>query len=367
MSKLIESACLLLQKMYDPQQALFSYTTIVENGIYQNDFSYPWSLRYTINSHLGLQEAQRNGFIEWDSQAEIDRFLALHEAQIKSAADQGLLLAAATRASSSAAGRIFQRVKQLTAQKSGLLELTLQDVSWLLLGLIEYSASTHSAEALSTTEKLFQQVDRYFLNKDSMLPYYQLSAWRKPFSNFGGIVYFLQAFSEYARRLKSKYAEVIFRESVAKMIHLQGPNGEWPWFFNASSGVVADYYPVYSVHQDSMAMLFLLPAVDLGVAGASQAVEKSYRWLFGANQLGATMMVSAPEFFIYRCIHRRERLQRMRRYGRALLGWLTGGSARLARPDQLEVLRHGRSYHPGWILYAWASRTDFSEFTQLEL
>ena len=50
----------------------------------------------------------------------------------------------------------------------------------------------------------------------------------------------------------SKAAEVA--SACAKhMCELQGPQGQWWWHFDIRTGRVVEHYPVYAVHQDSMA------------------------------------------------------------------------------------------------------------------
>ncbi len=367
MLKLIQASFSLLQKMYDPKRALFSHTTDLNGGKPTSDFSYPLSLRYTINVLAGLQRAQEHRHLRWDVDGVLDCFLRLHGQHVTNAGDKGLLLYVAARGHSNHEHRLFAEVRDLVGQSGRLRELNLQEVSWMLSGLTEYAAASEKPEAVRAAEDLFRFIDRYFLNKDTMLPFHCLSLWRKPFTTFGGIVYFLKALAEYAAAFNNAYAEVMFKEGVGKILEFQGPQGEWPWFYNVFDSKVADWYPIYSVHQDSMAMLFLLPAVDLGVGGAAQAIEKSYRWLFGNNQLGTPMMVASPDFFIYRCIHRRGSLERPKRFGRSLLLSAIRKPARFAANPQLEVVMHGRSYHPGWILFSWSPRKDFTEFTDLRM
>jgi hypothetical protein len=119
---------------------------------------------------------------------------------------------------------------------------------------------------------------------------------------------------------------------------------------DARTGMAFDVYPVFSVHQDSMAMLFLLPALDAGESLAEQAIIRSIAWGFGANELDVRFYRESP-FFAYRSIERDERLPRLRRYlrsvGRAAGGY--GGTA-------LRLNDECRSYHLGWILYVWSAR-----------
>ena len=109
----------------------------------------------------------------------------------------------------------------------------------------------------------------------------------------------------------------LFEVGVGRALDIQGSRGEWPWLIRTSSGGVVDPYPVFSVHQDSMAMLFLLPAHDQGVPGAAQAAPRSLEWCFGANELSERFYVPEP-FFAYRSIERVGSAPRLRRYVRAL-------------------------------------------------
>lgn len=72
---------------------------------------------------------------------------------------------------------------------------------------------------------------------------------------------------------------------------LQGPQGEWPWFFDAVSGRVLDFYEVYSVHQYGMAPALLEWAERFGRREARDALIKGFNWVLGHNQLGRTMLV----------------------------------------------------------------------------
>ena len=59
------------------------------------------------------------------------------------------------------------------------------------------------------------------------------------------------------------------------MLGIQGSQGQWPWMISSRTSIPLDFYPVFGVHQDSMAMLFLHPALDLGLPGAAGAIERS--------------------------------------------------------------------------------------------
>src|ERR1700680_3064098 len=80
-----------------------------------------------------------------------------------------------------------------------------------------------------------------------------------------GLFALLLACYAYGELMNDDRAIQIANTCVRKLIERQGPNGEWPWFFDAASGRVLDFYEVYSVHQYGMAPAFLELAEQHGV------------------------------------------------------------------------------------------------------
>jgi len=93
---------------------------------------------------------------------------------------------------------------------------------------------------------------------------------------------------------------------VTQLIALQGPRGEWPWFFAPGRGTIADFYEVYAVHQYGMAPAILHHAIMHGVPGAREALVNGFIWLFGNNELGRTML--RPELHLFYRSRRRARI-----------------------------------------------------------
>ena len=366
MSQLIEKASALLSNMFDEKRGLFSYSTRIENRTYSNDFSHPSAIRYTINCLAGIQRAVKFYPRLWDLGDILERFLAHQLDNIKNEGDNGLLLAVLAEAEHDNVKVQLKKVQKIIENKKVLLGCSLQDLCWILTGLTSYAKKSGSEVGRELSERVFKVLHQHYFNRDTLFPFHSLEAYRRRFVSFGGIVYFLKSLYDYSHTFSDKYAETIFRELTIRIISLQGPMGEWPWFFDAKRGEVVDYYQIYSVHQDSMAMLFLFPALDLGVPGASEAIERSYRWLFGVNELNEPMIVSQP-FFIFRSIKRKEGWEREKRYARAVLRSITRKKVRQINPYLLEINKECRSYHIGWILYAWSGRGDFQEFTELQL
>ncbi len=364
MSRLVQQASRLLREMFDEVQALFSYSLREVDGRYVNDYSHPSRIRYTINVLAGLQAANDVEELGWDVADLVDRFVSLHLPAVVNAADKGLMLHVLASAGHERGGAVLSEIEALLDSWEVTARLNLQEIGWLLSGLCRHAEITGDSRSVASAERLFRVMDRNYLNRDTLLPRFTSQWWRRQFTSFGGLTYFLMALRDYAAAFSDPYAEMVFRESVMKTIQLQGRGGEWPWFVNVNQQRVAEWYPVYSVHQASMAMLFLLPAFDMGVTGARASIEKSVSWLAGGNQLGIPMMRVEP-FMTFRCIRRREPAARALTYSRSLARSVLHSQAPAVRPAMLEVNTECRSYEIGWLLYAWAGRKDFEAFTEL--
>jgi hypothetical protein len=345
----------LLRAMFDERTFLFAYSTALCDGQYVHDFAHPAVYRYTINSLAGIQRAQMYQSLGWEMAPIIDGFLALHGSRVANPADNGLLLYLLAVEGHPEAESRLARAERIVTDPLAARRLNLQDLSWLLVGLTKVAELTGETRATAAAKQCWNVLYQRFCNSSTRLPFYNLGRYRRGFTSFGGIAYFLWSAFEFARVFNDVRAWTAFQAGVRQVINLQGVRGEWPWFINANNGGVLDWYQLYSVHQDSMSMLFLLPARDAGLPGVEEAIEKSCSWLFGNNELGAVMIVDSP-FFIYRSIRRRERFERGRRYLRALgleiFGWHQNPQA----PSRLEINRECRSYHIGWLLFAWAGR-----------
>jgi hypothetical protein len=224
----------------------------------------------------------------------------------------------------------------------------------MLWGLIALARS-EVAGAASLAEKIFSALIRDFFDRESLLPRHTSRPWRRNSVSFGGVVYFLRALHEYAEWAQDAYAARLFRFGVGRVQSIQGSRGEWPWLIDVRAVTPIDVYPVYSVHQDSMAMLFLLPALDLGLPDVRESIERSYRWVLGDNEIAMPMIVDEP-FFRYRSLERRGPLQRPRRALRSLPGVVRVSRRRASQTHGVRINRECRSYEMGWVVFAWADR-----------
>ncbi len=362
MSALVDSCVSFLRLAFREEDALFSYSTRLDGGRILNDFDHPGALRYTINTYLGLTAVARQGVDVWAGGVEssLERFLGRYSCAIERPADLGLLtlLLAEREMGVDRVAAELERVRSAVRER-GPRGLHMQDLGWMLWGATA-AARYDVPRADDLAHSLSALIARRFVHLRSGLPRHSLAAHRRHVVSFGSLVYFLRAMFEYASAFGDADAREAFRAGAAQAIAIQGGRGQWPWMIDVRSGRPVDRFPVFSVHQDSMAMLFLHPALEDGLPLAAQAIERSVAWIFGDNEL-ATSMVAREPFLIYRAIERDESMPRARRYLRSIVVPRT-----LAAPRaMLRINRECRSYHIGWILYAWAGREESSAWAPL--
>jgi hypothetical protein len=346
--------------MYEPERALFPYSTRLGPHGFEHTFEHPHTIRYTINTLLGVQRAaQRDAGDPFVQSADVmvDRFLDLHLGEIANPADLGLLLLLGAEGGRDEAllGDLVTRIGE-TVERTPVRNFTIQELGWMLWGA-SVAARLGAPGAGGLADRLFALVDESFVDRDSLLARHDRSRHRGRIVSFGGTVYFLRAAYEYAALTGETRAARLFENGVRAMVRIQGPQGEWPWMISVHSGIPLDFYPVFGVHQDSMAMLFLLPALDDGLLDVDEAIARSLAWSLGENELGEQMYGSG-RFFAYRSIRRLQPLFRQQRYARSLARALADRPGSLTGGKGLIVNRECRSYHLGWILFAWAGRPD---------
>jgi hypothetical protein len=354
---LCEGSLAYLKAVYWPPAALFPYSSVVDSGAYVSDFRPVEARRYTINVLLGLKQAAEHAAEDrWLAGVDdmVDAFVERHDRHLASLADNGLLLVllSADEKPHPHAAAVVRRLDSFV-RETPLGRMTMQDLAWMLWGAV--AAARHGLDgADELADRIIRLVTGPFLDPAKLLPRHSIQRYRRGLVSFGALVYCLRALAEYATYTGEDRAEELFRSGVEAALALQGPQGEWPWLIDLRTGKPADWYPIFAVHQDSMAILFLAPAAARGISGTSSTMRRSIGWILGDNELGERMVEDEP-FCLYRSLERAELLPRMRRYARYAGARVLGHSASFpASSGSLRVNRECRPYHAGWILYVWA-------------
>ncbi len=357
MTQLCRASRAFLLEVVRPEDGLFPYSSRLRGSGYVNDFDHPAAVRYTINSLLGLQAAARSDPEELDPVAVerlAEKFLHRHGASIDNPADLGLLLVLLEELDLSRprADKALGDVRSIL-RGPAVDRLTMQDVSWMLWGACA-ARRAGVPHATTLVHELRDLISTRFVDRQSGFPRHDLSRTRRDVVSFGALTYFLRGMAELYRLTEDPWARQTFEEGVRAVVAIQGPLGEWPWLMSVRRRVPLDFYPVFGVHQDSMSMLFLHPALDMGLP-VSGAIESSLAWVAGQNEL-LTPMIHYGPFVAYRSVERAERLPRVRRYVRSTSRAALGGPARSGAGRGVRINSECRSYHLGWLLYVWSGR-----------
>jgi hypothetical protein len=183
---------------------------------------------------------------------------------------------------------------------------------------------------------------------------------RRRLPNFATEIYTLAALVSLARHDIDHHARAEAEELADHLLRLQLDDGGWPWLFDADRACVIERYEIYSVHQDAMAPMALLPLSELtGEPRWRAAAVKGLAWSRGANELGVDFF-DEERGFAHRSIRRKPPWNRM------TLWSATASNLVLGRPMGLpvggvEVNATCRPYHLGWILEAWAGHSEVVE------
>jgi hypothetical protein len=256
---------------------------------------------------------------------------------------------------------VARHVESLLSTADNWRSFRAQDLGMLLAGIIA-QAQAGDRRWASFIDPLFAFLcERYYA--PSGLFFDQPYGFRRRFASFATQTYLTLACYLYGEFTGRPDAIAMADGSTRKLIALQGPQGEWPWFFDALRGTVLDYYEVYSVHQYGMAPAFLEHAEQHGVKEARGALIKGFEWVLGENQLCRQMLVPDLQLSIRSQVRKGEQRTAKRRMLRALANAHLHRQAGLIDPAGLDVRLECRSYELGWILWSFGRRTDLERLT----
>jgi glycosyltransferase involved in cell wall biosynthesis len=254
-------------------------------------------------------------------------------------------------------------ILRLLNDRRAWLSFTAQDLGMILAGVASQAKYEPALWSPFAHELFRHLVERYYCM--SGLFFNNVLHLRRRYTSFATHTYLTLACYLYGERFARQDAIDLANACVRKLIELQGPNGEWPWFFDTRKGVVVDFYEVYSVHQYGMAPAFLEFAERNGVREAREAINRSFGWVLGKNQLNRRMLVPDLGLTIRSQYRSREQNTKMFRLFRSLSSSLTSsGESTLAKPQDVRLRLECRSYELGWMLWAFARRSDVRELTQ---
>lgn len=363
-SPLIDYALKGLDRCWLPRHGRWSHIYHLDGRAEPNQ-SVPYSdVFYTINVLLGFSRVKHvPSHIDLRAIFEQNVTRLLTEPVPKYALGVALWTSAELRLEIPA--NVLTFIKGILSEKQNWRAFRAQDLGMILSGVVA-QASVDPAPWSALARELADFLrDRYHCPSGLFCdaPY----GIRRRFASFATETYLTLACYMYGEFAKDSRFIDMANACTRTLIAFQGPNGEWPWFFDAPRGLVLDYYEVYSVHQYGMAPAFLECAERHGVDGAREAIAKGFKWVLGNNQLQKPMLMPNLHLTI-RSQVRKDGLQTNKiRMLRAIKNSLLRQRSGLIDPAGIGLRLECRSYELGWILWSFGRRTDFPELTNHRL
>ncbi len=229
------------------------------------------------------------------------------------------------------------------------------EVAWTLSALATADRGTkYRAEARAAWSRLrdaFCPDSGLFCHwtKGRVAPWY-----RRHVSCFADQVYPIQALARYHRAFGCESSLDTAAACAARICRLQGPAGQWWWHYDVRTGQVVEGYPVYTVHQDSMAPMALMDLHEAGGPDFTEAIRRGLRWMTETPEVNRCL-IDDEQVLIWRSVKRSDPGKAVRKIRAVVsrmapmcrLKWMD----KLFRPTVVDY--EDRPYHLGWILYAW--------------
>ncbi|MDI4641732.1 hypothetical protein K9U39_12410 [Rhodoblastus acidophilus] len=359
-SPLVNFALRGLEHCWLPEHGRWSHIYHLDGRASPNE-SLPHSdVFYTLNVLLGMSRV-----------AEIPEGLDLREIFDRNARELtrlpvrkyafGMALWASAELGFAIPDDVARAVRAILEDSDAWRDFHAQDLGMLLTGVVAQTRAGRD-EWRPYAQPLFRFLqDRYHGGAGLFFdtPY----GLRRRFASFATQIYLAIACYQYGDLTGDVPAIAMASACAGKLIALQGPQGEWPWFFDAASGRVLDFYEVYSVHQYGMAPALLEWGERYGVPGAREALIRGFQWVFGRNQLGRSMLLRESGLSIRSQIRKDELQNKTPRMLRAVGNMLLGRSSGLIDSAGVGLRLECRSYELGWILWSFGRRNDLPQLT----
>lgn len=317
---------------------------------------------YSLNVLLGLAQLPDQGAAtRWDPKQLLGQFAEQMLGLPVRPYAFGMAMWASHNLGEELPGSTLDACRRLLKDEAAWRGFKAQDLGLLLSGAS--MLSTHQDQPWrEATQRLFNYIRSELDGGVSGLFHDSATGVRRTLVTYATNVYSTLACFHFGEAFENQDAIERALRCVNALARAQGPHGEWPWFYQSTTGKVLDPYQVYSVHQNGMAPAYLHHAVAHGDESAREQIRRGFEWVFGKNELGCSML-DHDLGLIWRSHIRREPLERHRRAVRGVLRTVTGQEGSYIGKAALKINRECRSYHLGWVLHSFAGREGFEDIS----
>lgn len=344
-----------LERAYIPSERLFAARRLSGGQmVYVRDPNREYL--YTMNALMGLHRARTQGsgvFLDIESDyhamaARLDDYSG-YLLNIPATVWTGRYIGAKIPPN---AASLFDGLLEKAPQ---MKDLTAKSLAWLMVACLTGGEEYHeNAVALATLA-----AERHIDARTALLREVP-AGLRRDWAPFGEHSYMAYAFLLLARKTGNDWARDLGLRIARKLVQLQGPQGQWGWMYHVPSGRVADFYPVFSVHQYAYAPFFLVEAIDQGYDEFREPLVRGFRWILGQNELGQTM-VEPMHRVVWRRMIRKGPNSKLIKFLRGMVTIHGGLKSGIKGADAVEIDRQCHGFEMALPLCVFSGRQDFAE------
>jgi hypothetical protein len=345
-----------LEKMYIQSENIFATSLQLSGDRMLHVRDHNPEYKFTMNALMGLNEAKKNGYeVFLDIESDYHCMAKRIDKYVGAPLDIAATIWTGRCIDTDIPAKAMSLFHDLLKNASQMKNLGPKALAWSILACLQGEKEYY--ETALALAKL--AVGRY-IHAVSGLVRQNPTGLDRSWAPFGAQSYMAYAFLLLARRTENEWAKNIGLLIARRLVKLQGPSGQWGWMYHVPSGRVADYYPVFSVHQYGYAPFFLLEAIDQGYEEFRVPLVRGFQWILGHNEMGQSM-VEPMHQIVWRRIFRKGMNTRLIKAFRAMIIIHGGLKPGIKEAHALEIDHQCWGFEMALPLYIFSNRDDFSE------
>lgn len=312
------------------------------------------NLRYAAIVALGaarLNPDEQRAMLDGTSAARLAEAVA---EQARDDADLGAVALAAWAAAEVAEVADVALLERLASTVDAAEPVPTVDLAWTLSALLAARKLHDRPEHIEQIAVRLRTAQGAMGTFPHALPRTSLGRHRAHVGCFADQVYPIQALARHHAATGDPASLASAQRCADRIVHLQGPAGQWWWHYDVRTGDVVEGYPVYSVHQHAMAPMALFELAEAGGTDHAAAVAAGVAWLADHPEVSQPLLDESSGA-IWRKVGRREPRKAVRSIRSVTTAvaprWRLGVLDRVFPPAVIDY--ECRPYELGWLLYAW--------------
>jgi hypothetical protein len=353
LQRLISVARLGLPRMFRPDQHCFAFTR--KRGSDGKVALYGTSLRYGAITVLGARHLDRDAQRTIFAGRTAAEFTAGMLEQLSDGTNLGDLALVTWAAAELSLPQLDHAIGRLRSRRAESRDAYTVEAAWVLSALVAAQRLTRVQDMLPAARDRLLTIGSLH---SGIFPHWtnpRAAPWhRRHVACFADQVYPIQALARYHSAFPHGPSLTMAARCADQICRVQGRAGQWWWHYDCRTGDVIEGYPVYTVHQDSMAPMALLDLAEAGGPSHGDAIRLGLDWMDRAVEVDRCL-IDDDLALIWRKVARTGpgkmvralRAAASRLHPHLRLRWLNS----LLRPTAIDY--EDRPYHLGWILHTW--------------